>query len=233
MRNWIFVLFCWGSCYGDAFDVASRFVPSDAVIIDCGAHDGSDTYKMAKFWPQGKIYAFECRHDVYEQLRTRVAGLQNVQTFEIALGEMTGFADFFLSAKKNPRDENPFDAQSSLLPPTDQFVWSDVIEFCDVVKVPIITLDDWANMTGVKKVDFLYLDMQGAECQMLRASPRILSTVKVIYTEYSELEFYKGTVLLEEYKSWLESLGFSMICKEQTCHTHHGNVVFVRKELLK
>ncbi len=213
----------------DVFDIFLKYIPSNPIVVEAGGHDGSDTCKMAKLWPMGKIYVFECRQDVYEKLCENIKPFSNIESFQIALGDKTGFVDFFLSSPKNPRDENPFDAQGSLFPPSEIFAWSDAIEFKSTVTVPVITLDDWADLHNITHIDFLWLDMQGAECQMLQASPKILSTVNVIFTEFSTIPFYTGTIVFSEYRTWLDSKGFSCLYKEPG---DHGNAIFVRKNLL-
>jgi hypothetical protein len=65
------------------------------------------------------------------------------------------------------------------------------------------------------------------EFNVLRASKEILPTVKVIYSEVSLLEMYEGAPLYPEYRSWLESQGFSVI-DEDLRWTDMGNVLFAR-----
>ncbi len=48
---------------------------------------------------------------------------------------------------------------------------------------------------------------------MLKASPKILKTVKVIYTEVNTLPLYEGAILYAEFKNWIDG----------------GDVLFVRK----
>lgn len=89
-----------------------------------------------------------------------------------------------------------------------------------------MTLDSWAKKNHISKIDFLWLDMQGSEFQMLKASPEILKTVQVIQTEVSRKPFYEGTIVLDEGKAWLESQGFMAI---YVTPDEHGDALFVRK----
>jgi hypothetical protein len=77
----------------------------------------------------------------------------------------------------------------------------------------------------------MWLDMQGSEYQMLKASTKILPTVQVILTEVSLRELYEGCPLYPQYKSWLESEGFKVVI-EDFSHRYWGDALFVRKDLL-
>lgn len=76
----------------------------------------------------------------------------------------------------------------------------------------------------------MWLDLEGAELLILSSSPKILSTVKCIYTETNFQKFRHGTVQYNDLKNFLESAGFELIA-----HWYHkdwqGDAIFVRKEL--
>ena len=60
----------------------------------------------------------------------------------------------------------------------------------------------------IKKIDMLWLDMQGVELEVMKSAPNIMNSVKVVYTEVDFVEAYKGQALWPELRSWLESQGF-------------------------
>jgi 2-O-methyltransferase len=222
------------SCFATSdLDFLAQFLPSNPVIVEAGAHDGSDTIRISRFWPQGTIYAFEPRLDVYERLCERIKNCQNITTWPIALGNSVGYADFYLSSPttKGISDGWEANSQSSLLPPLKENwpkAWDELVDFSQIIKVNITTLDNWAKENHIEKIDFLWLDMQGSECQMLKASPQLLQTVKVIKTEISRKALYKDCILFPEYKQWLEKQGF--ICIQED-NGFHGDAIFIRKEM--
>ena len=73
------------------------------------------------------------------------------------------------------------------------------------------TIDSWAAENKVTRIDAMWLDMQGLECATLKASPVIMKTVQVLYTEVNFEETYEGCVLYDEYRDWLYSLGFKLV----------------------
>ncbi|MDN3506143.1 MAG: FkbM family methyltransferase [Simkaniaceae bacterium] len=203
----------------------SQFLPQNPIVIEAGAHDGEDTYLMSLLWPEGQIYAFEPDPRTYPELMSNLNDCKNVHTFPIALGTYVGTSNFYLS---KPTEAYGVAGQSSLFPDNPEtWPWSWVEIEEQPITVPITTLDDWAEKHGIQKVDFLWLDMQGSEYQMLQASPRILKTVTAIKTEYSTKEYYKGTVLFSAFKQFLEEQGFYLI---EICGETHGDALFIRKD---
>ncbi|MBK6479822.1 MAG: FkbM family methyltransferase [Saprospiraceae bacterium] len=99
-----------------------------------------------------------------------------------------------------------FDASSSLLEPKDHLIDHPDTSFKDKIQVQTITLDDWAFQNNISKVDLLWLDMQGFELNMLKASNKILATVKVIHTEVSTKKPTKELVCIVIIKNFLYHL---------------------------
>lgn len=201
--------------------VLKKYLPANPVMIDCGAHDGADTVELARILG-GQIHAFEPVKEIFERLKKRTAPFSNIHCYNIALGDSNGAQFFFVS-------EGGSDASSSLLEPHEHLVDHPDTSFSNKIEVQVLKLDEWASRNGVKKVDMLWLDMQGFEVNMLTASPAILNTVKVIHTEVSTRETYKGVVGYDDYRKFLESKGFSVVMEAIPGGWDMGNVLFVRK----
>jgi FkbM family methyltransferase len=80
-------------------------------------------------------------------------------------------------------------------------------------------------------LDFLVMDIQGAELRVLRGSPSVLQNVKMICTEVNAEEVYKGAGLFTDLTAFLEEHGFvcvSSVVNEQKW----GDALYVKKELL-
>ena len=195
-----------------------KFLPTNPVIIDCGAHVGIDTIELAKIIGS-KIYAFEAVEDVYAKL---LINISNISCFNLALNSYDGTADFFVSSGSS-------DGSSSLLKPKEHINDHPDVYFEKINKVACRKLDTWASENKIANVDMLWLDMQGAEQQMLAASVRILETVKVIHSEVSVKETYEGVISYKGYKKFLKDKGFSVIVEAIPKGYDMGNVLFVRK----
>jgi FkbM family methyltransferase len=199
-----------------------RFIPDDPIIVEAGAHLGWDTIEMSTLWSKGIIHAFEPVPGLYGQLQNNTSGLENVRLYPCALSDKTGIANLFVSSGSS-------DASSSLLPPKEHLSEHPTVYFEESIDVPAITLNEWARENGVEKVDLLWLDMQGYELAMLKASSELLRTVSAVYTEVSLKEQYEGTPLYPEIRRWFEEQGFK-VEREELAWADAGNVLFVRNK---
>lgn len=203
----------------------ASFLPKKPIIVEVGAHNGTDTCEMASLWPTSTIYAFEPLPNLYNEILKRIQQFKNVFVYPYALSDSNGSALFYIS-------EGASDGSSSLLPPGDHLELHPEVLFEKTITVPTLTLDRWAEKNNITSVDALWLDMQGYEPAMLQASPSVLKTVKIIYTEVNICEVYKGAILYTDYKRWLEEQGF-VVVREDLPWIDGGNVLFVRKDYLE
>jgi FkbM family methyltransferase len=198
----------------------ARFLPADPVILEAGAHIGTDTLKMAKYWPHSIIHAFEPVPAVLEELVGRIASFTNVFCYPLALSNTSGETKLFVSGGES-------NGSSSLLPPKEHLNIHPSVSFDEKISVKTITMDDWARVNNIQKVDFLWLDLQGVELKVLKSGTELLKSVKVIYTEVSLVENYEGGELYSDLRKWLEFKGFRVV-REELPWVDMGNVLFVR-----
>lgn len=196
-------------------ELISLFLPRHPVIVEAGAHIGGDTQEMVALWPDCTIHAFEPAPEIFKKLTYNTSHLPNVHRYPLALSDKKEKALFYLSSGTS-------DGSSSLLEPKEHLNIHQTVYFRDVAEVDTITLDEWAAINNVDHIDFMWLDMQGHEYTMLKASPKMLSTVQVLYLEISYEELYIGTALFPEVRVWLESQGFKYITEIEE------NALFVR-----
>lgn len=201
-----------------------KYLPKNPVIIDCGAHIGSDSIELSKIFPYAQIHSFEPVPRVFEQLTKLTSPYKNIFRHQLALSNENKKSKMFVSSIGS-------DGSSSLLPPKTHLQDHPNVLFEEVIEINAKTLDSWANENNITHVDLLWLDMQGFEYQTLVASPKILATTKVIHTEVSIKETYEGVLMYSSFKKWLEEQGFEAIKEVIPEGTDMGNVVFVRSKV--
>jgi FkbM family methyltransferase len=199
--------------------ILKSLLPKNPVIVDCGAHDGTDSILLAKIL-RGTVHAFEPVPAIYQRLIRNTADF-DIKSYSIALSDVNGKAIFNVSSGTS-------DASSSLLKPKEHLLDHPTVTFEDHLTVQTSTLDDWAAQNGIAGVDLLWLDMQGAELKMLAASKTILPTVKVIHSEVSTKETYEGTCTYNQLAEFLKSQGFTVMIEAIPHGADMGNVLFVR-----
>jgi FkbM family methyltransferase len=149
--------------------VETRFVEKllgpGMTVLDIGAHHGLYTLLTSKrVGPRGRVIAFEPSPRERKRLlrHIKVNGCSNVCVEPCALGDRTGEADLFLV-------EGRHDWFNSLRPPV-------VEERTCTVRVEVRRLDDVLAELGISQVDFIKLDVEGAELSFLHGAVKLLQS---------------------------------------------------------
>ncbi len=192
------------------------------VILDIGAHDGSDTVEWRSVYPEATIYAIEPSPDAYSKLLLK-AGQYSINVFNIALSDFNGWAEFFISSGKSTQS-------SSLRKPNLHLTLHPDVAFSQSIAVPVRRLDDWAKENDVTQVDILWMDTQGTELEILKGGLNVVATVRLLHTEVAVCEMYDSQATYAEVRAFLDGAGF-LVYKEFFGDPYNpgmGNVVFVR-----
>jgi 2-O-methyltransferase len=199
-----------------------QILPDDAVILEAGVCDGRDTLEFANEFPRGTIYGFECEPNFYKEATLKVGSRNNVKLFPLALSDKDGLVSYHVSILNNS-----ITGSGSILPPKLHTEIHPDIKFPTVITVEATTIQNWAIKNNVQRIDFMWLDLQGAELKALHGAGEILDSVSAIFTEVSLIETYDGVPLYGELKRFLSTRGFR-VEREFLPYKDMGNVFFVR-----
>jgi FkbM family methyltransferase len=143
----------------------ARFLQPGMTVLDIGAHKGLYTLISSfKVGPDGYVFSFEPSSRERKRLKKhlRLNLCHNVKVFDLALGESAGRADFFVV-------QGTETGCNSLRPP-------DVKQPVQAVSVPVKSLDEVLSEQQIPTVDFIKLDVEGAELSVLKGAANLLSS---------------------------------------------------------
>lgn len=204
------------------FKLLFDYIPQNSVILEAGAHSGSDTIRMNYAFPDSTIYSFEPEPNAYKKLARKTYGYSNIHIYNIALGNKNGKGELYVS-------KDLLDASSSLLQQTQvSREMHPELKLDYFTEVTVRTIDSWAQENNVDHIDFMWLDMQGNELQALKSAKSLLHTTKAIYTEVLKYPTYEGAPLYQEFKEWMQNEGFTAKI-EREIYDEQVNILFVRK----
>ena len=221
--------------YGDSGEVlrcVKTYLPENPIIVEAGAWDGRDSVLMAQFWPQGHIYAFDPVPSHFQSIKKHSAQFRNIYPCGKALSDVNGVATFYLSVHENNPDE--ISGSSSLLQPKEHLAEDPSVSFPYAMEVETITLDSWAQEMGIDHVDFLWLDMQGFELNMIKAS-ELARNARAIWLEVEFIEAYTGQYLFKDIMSWMEAHDFVLAATNfnvEKPESWFADALFVKKSVM-
>jgi len=143
-----------------------RFVKQGMMVLDIGAHNGFYTLLAAKkVGPAGKVIAFEPspRERARLLVHLRLNGLRDrVLVAPVALGREIKESTFFVVEGRDT-------GCNSLRRP-------EVNERTREIGVPVTSLDTFLAQRNIARVDFIKMDVEGAELEVLWGAEDLLAT---------------------------------------------------------
>jgi len=183
-------------------------------IVECGCHDGRDTERFLRLFPDCHVTCFE--PDPRPLYRAnppgfifRVTDGRRVTLVNAAVSDVCGVATLHRSSGKTKDWGDDYDHSSSLQRPTGHL---EVHPWCTFpeekrTKVLTVSLDSWLHVSEV--VDLLWVDIQGGQRAFIRGAKRTLSQVPHLYIECHQNPLYEDEPTQEELVRLLEPLGLS------------------------
>lgn len=131
------------------------FIPitKDSIVVDVGAHIGSFSIMVAR--SAYKLLAFEPESNNYQMLKKNVElnHLENMSIFEMAVSGISGYQDIYT-----------YQGGSS----ADYSLYKRGITNIKTGRIPTISVEDIIRQEDLPRIDFLKLDCEGAEHDILR-----------------------------------------------------------------
>jgi len=200
------------------------------IIVEAGASDGEDTMHFVQKWPKSIIYAFEPVPKALDLLRMRLHDYKQVEIIPGALAAINGRRKMYVGFDESNMSGH---GSSSLLEPSGHLSEFKNISFPEDLNIEVDchNLDYWIRSKAIKRIDLLWLDLQGLEYEVLESSPRALEITSVIHLEASREELYKGASDYSDLKELLFESGFIVAINRIGVIT--GNVLFVSRNSLQ
>jgi FkbM family methyltransferase len=217
-------------------DLLKFFDKNDQLIIfDIGACESEDAIRYAMLFPNSRIFAFEPREDNVEKSKKLIKSYdkKNIILEDLALSNTDGVADFFLSEGEPPELKNNEtwdygNKSSSLLPPSGEIEkhtgW---LQFKKKTQVKTMRLDNYVKKNSIDLIDFVHLDVQGAELMVLEGGGIFLSKIKLIWMEVEAVELYKGQPLKNDVEQFMMKNNFSIL--QDTVNSVAGDQLYVNR----
>ena len=147
---------------------------------------------------QGKVFAVEPSPLNYNLLKTNLDNqkMDNFSVFNIAIGDKDGEIEFIVTEKSNLCKVKTSDKEVNEL------------ENIKVIKVQSKTLDSFVLENNIEKIDFLRMDLEGYEYNVIMSSKSILEKYKPKLL--MEIHWTIGTEKTIEFLKFLQNLNYEI-----------------------
>jgi FkbM family methyltransferase len=168
-------------------------------IIHVGAHYGEE---MEEYVSNGiqEIILFEPLSECFDILQKKIFDLNaNIEGYQVALGSSPGTAIMYLSDNQKQ--------SSSILKPKVHLTHHPHVKFDGTEEVEVDLLDNF----DTKDYNFLNMDVQGYELEVLKGATETLKHVDYVYCEVNRDEVYENNAYVEELDEYLSTYGMERV----------------------
>ena len=206
----------------DLKSLSKKYSITPSGIIHIGAHSGEEIALYEQLFKKDiKIHLFEPQKKLFKTLSYKYNDKKNINLYKYACGEQTGELTMYISSNEG--------ASSSILEPKLHLEIHPDVEFNNKEVVQVEQLDKFK----IHNSDFLNIDVQGYELNVLKGGKETLSRTKYIVLEINREEVYKDVALVEEIDSFLKVYNFLRVSTKYAYDTlPWGDALYIKKDFL-
>jgi FkbM family methyltransferase len=180
----------------DLFHDLRTYLPNytPQMIFDVGANVGQSARSYLRHFPHAQLFCFEPVSLTYSILQKELAGHHNVHCVQMALGSKRGVGQILLEGS------------------SDMYHMVDTSESSrdHIETIQIETVDQFCLIWNIPVINFLKVDTEGYDLEVLMGSDAMLADLKIDVIQVEAGMHMNNTrhVGLERFKSYLEPRGY-------------------------
>ncbi len=178
------------------FKVLPKYISTSkkAVFFDVGANIGEYSANLANIFSNSNIYSFEPNINTFNILRKNVEPLKTIIPINIGLSDTKKGSEIFIYL-------SDLNSQHASL---YKEVFSDLHKDKNItsLKIELDSLDDFCIKNNINKIDFLKIDTEGHEFDVLKGSIKMINKgkIKIIQFEFNEMNIISRVFLKDFYQ---------------------------------
>jgi FkbM family methyltransferase len=173
-------------------------------IADIGSRHAHEADLLSVFFCKAKAFAFECNPEVLPECYATASQNKGLSIIPCALFSYDGKIKFY-------QTESFSKGASSLYKfnPDDDLYKQNPHREQREVEVDCMRMDSFCKSRQIPWIDIVWMDVQGAELEVLKGFGEMLTTVRAIATEAGLRNVYLGQSLKDDIEKYLADAGFA------------------------
>jgi len=170
-------------------------------IIEIGAVkiEGSQEpfYQLLEYFPSSKIIGFELEEEVCKKMNAEAK--EGIKYYPYALGKANEKRKLYIT--QNPMCSSLYKPNEELIRLYNAF---EVAYLKEETEIDTITLDHFIEQNNIGEIDFIKIDVQGAELDVFQGGKKTLENILKIVTEVEFIPHYIDQPLFGDVCKYLE-----------------------------
>jgi len=173
--------------------LAKKF-PLANTIFDVGANDGTYSLLLSGLFPKASIYAFEPVPDTYRIAEKALKDKQTIFLHQFGLYREDCSLDIY-NDSNNPNNQISSMYAGGLV---DFYATTELQR----LKIDVRTLDGFCEENGINSIDFIKIDVEGAELTVLQGAEKMIGKngLKMVQFEFNDFNISSRTFMQDFYK---------------------------------
>ena len=185
-------------------------------FIDVGGHYGETIFLFNKNFNIKNIYSFEASPINFKILNKKIEKLNHnkIKIYNIALGQHIDELEFNQSSESQSSTFLKINTRSKYLARKKKYLFlKDNEYFLKTFKVKIITLQSFIKNNLINKIDFLKIDTEGFDFDVIKGLGSDIKKVKYLYSEHHFHDMFKKNYKFSDINDHLKKNNFKKIFK--------------------
>ena len=207
------------------------------IILDVGAHKGESINLFLKNFIVKKIYSFESSPINFDLLKQNLISIKKkFKKTEIVIENLTLGSENKEALLKQIDESssstlNNINLESNYFKKKRSLLYNDKKKnFYENIKINITTLDEYLDKKKIKYVDFLKIDTEGYEYEVLKGLKENIENVKLIMFEHHYDDMLDKGYSFGDIKDLLNKNNFMQIFKAKMPFRKTFEYVYINKE---
>jgi FkbM family methyltransferase len=207
---------------------------SPLIIFDIGACEAEDSIRYSNLFPNAVVYAFEPLPTNFQKCLSNIQKYkkENIKIYNLAFANLKGESNFYVSSGRPEGTEmenwDYGNKSSSILPPNIENQNHKWLKFEEQIVINTDKMSNFCLANKIESIDFIHMDVQGAELEVLKGAEKLIDNIKAIWLEVESVQLYENQPIKEDIENFMKLNGFVKLL--DTVGNVSGDQLYIKRK---